>query len=87
MWSRCLAEEGKSIQISSVSVAPGVVDTGMQLEIRSAHPEDFPSLQSFIDLHESGNLSKSETVAKQLLGLVTSHTMEQSGQRFDVREL
>lgn len=87
MWSRCLAEEGKSIQISSVSVAPGVVDTGMQLEIRSAPPEDFPSLQSFIDLHENGNLSKSATVAKQLLGLVTSHTMEQSGQRFDVREL
>ena len=87
MWSRCLAEEGQNDNISSISVAPGVVDTGMQREIRSVPSQDFPSLQTFIDLHEEGHLVSSETVAHQLLDLVTAHTMEQSGLRFDVRDL
>lgn len=87
MWSRCMAEEGRTTNISCISVAPGVVDTGMQLEIRSTPSEDFPSLQSFIDLHEQGQLVASEVVASQLMPLVTGHTMEQSGQRYDVRDL
>jgi benzil reductase ((S)-benzoin forming) len=87
MWSRCVAEEGRESNISSVSVAPGIVDTGMQTEIRSTPAEDFPSLQSFIDLHANGDLARSEDVAAQLMPLVTTHPMEQSGQRFDVREL
>ena len=81
------AEEGRAHNISSIAVAPGVVDTGMQVEIRSTSSEDFPSLQSFIDLHEQGQLVSSEAVADQLIPLVTTHSMEQSGQRFDVREL
>lgn len=87
MWSRCVAEEGRDSNISSVSVAPGIVDTGMQTEIRSTPSEDFPSLQSFIDLHANGDLTRSEDVAAQLMPLVTAHSMEESGQRFDVREL
>ena len=87
MWSRCVAEEGRANKISSISIAPGVVDTSMQKEIRSVPSEDFPSLKTFIDLHENGHLASSETVASQLFPLVTGHTMEQSGLRFDVREL
>lgn len=87
MWARCMAEEGRGNNISCISVAPGVVDTGMQHEIRSTPAEDFPSLQSFIDLHEQGHLVASDTVAGQLMPLITEHSMEQSGQRFDVREL
>ena len=87
MWSRCVAEEGRTNNISSISIAPGVVDTSMQKEIRSVPSEDFPSLKTFIDLYESGHLASSETVASQLFPLVTGHTMEQSGLRFDVREL
>ncbi len=87
MWSRCMAEEGRANNISSISIAPGVVDTSMQKEIRSVPSEDFPSLKTFIDLHENGHLASSETVASQLFPLVTGHTMEQSGLRFDVREL
>ena len=87
MWSRCLAEEGQAVNISSISVAPGVVDTGMQREIRSVAPEDFPSLETFIGLHEDGHLVASDIVAKQLYELVTAHSMDQSGMRFDVRDL
>lgn len=87
MWTRCLADEGASENISAVSVAPGIVDTAMQLAIRSAPPEDFPLLDNFVGYHENGQLSQPEEVAVALFGLITAHTLEQSGQRFDVRDL
>ena len=87
MWTRCLAEEGAQHNITAVSVAPGIVDTGMQTAIRSATPEDFPLLDNFVGYHENGDLSDATTVAKALYNLITAHTEAQSGQRFDVRDL
>ena len=87
MWTRCLAEEGKSDNISAISVAPGIVDTGMQQDIRNSNPEDFPMHQRFVDFKEHGALVAPEIVASQLFELITNQQMEQSGYRFDVREL
>jgi benzil reductase ((S)-benzoin forming) len=87
MWARCLAEEGKVDGITAISIAPGIVDTDMQKEIRSADSENFPSLSSFVGYYEDGDLSNAKDVAKKLLPLITTHSLEQSGQRFDVREL
>ena len=87
MWARCLAEEGKKDGITAISIAPGIVNTDMQKEIRSADSEDFPSLSSFVGYYENGDLSDAKDVAKKLLPLITKHTNEQSGQRFDVRDL
>ena len=87
MWARCLAEEGMKDGITAISIAPGIVNTDMQKEIRSADSEDFPSLSSFVGYYENGDLSDAKDVAKKLLPLITKHTNEQSGQRFDVREL
>ena len=87
MWARCLAEEGKRDGITAISIAPGIVDTDMQKEIRSTNSEDFPSLSSFVGYYEDGELSDAKDVAKKLLSLITTHSIEQSGQRFDVREL
>lgn len=87
MWARCLAEEGMKDGITAISIAPGIVNTDMQKEIRSADSEDFPSLSSFVGYYENGDLSDAKDVANKLLPLITKHTNEQSGQRFDVREL
>lgn len=87
MWARCLAEEGKRDGITAISIAPGIVDTDMQKEIRSADSEDFPLLSSFVGYYENGELSDAKEVAKKLLPLITTHSIDQSGQRFDVREL
>jgi benzil reductase ((S)-benzoin forming) len=87
MWARCLAEEGKADGITAISIAPGIVDTDMQKEIRSTDSENFPSLSSFVGYYEDGDLSKANDVAKKLLPLITTHSVEQSGLRFDVREL
>ena len=87
MWARCLAEEGRDLGISAISVAPGIVDTGMQADIRATTVDDFPLRDTFVHYHASGQLTRAEDVAVQLLNLVLHHTMEQSGERFDVRDL
>lgn len=87
MWSRCLAEEGAKDGITSIAIAPGIVNTDMQLEIRSSSQDDFPMVDSFIGYHQNGDLTRPDDVATKLHSLITSHSMEQSGQRFDVREL
>ena len=87
MWSRCLAEEGANDGITSIAIAPGIVDTDMQLEIRSSSPDDFPMVDSFAGYYRNGDLTDPDDVARKLHPLIVDHTVEQSGQRFDVREL
>jgi benzil reductase ((S)-benzoin forming) len=52
------------------SIAPGVVDTPMQAQIRSTSEEDFPSVQNFKDLHENGDLVSPEIVAEKLAKVI-----------------
>ena len=87
MWARCMAEEGRVHNISAISVAPGIVDTGMKEDIRAADPADFPSHEAFVSYHTDGHLTHPDDVASLLFPLITVHTMQQSGQRFDVRDL
>lgn len=87
MWTRCLAAEGAEMNLSAISVAPGIVDTDMQATIRSAADEDFPLRQNFVGYHEDGQLAQADEVAKKLMSLITEQTMNESGQRFDVRDL
>jgi len=87
MWTRCMASEGSEHNISAVSVAPGIVDTEMQVAIRSAPQEDFPLHDNFVAYKTDGQLTQPEEVADHLFSIVAEHTMNQSGQRFDVRDL
>lgn len=87
MWAKCVAAEGAESNISAIAIAPGIVDTGMQSDIRAANPEHFPAHGDFVSLHTDGHLTQSKDVAEQLCPLILHHSMEQSGQRFDVREL
>lgn len=59
-------------RVSIFSVAPGVVDTQMQGEIRSKPKEAFSQIERFISLKESGNLASPESVAVQLLKIVAT---------------
>ena len=87
MWTKSLSDEGSKHGISAVSVAPGIVDTEMQATIRSASREDFPMVSRFIEFHNNGDLVAPDVVAESLYELMTNHTMDDSGNRFDVREL
>lgn len=48
------------------SIAPGVVDTHMQVQIRSTKEEDFASVENFRALYENGELSSPNEVARKL---------------------
>jgi benzil reductase ((S)-benzoin forming) len=47
-------DEEQGVRICSL--APGVIDTGMQAEIRATPEERFPMRQRFVDLKETGTL-------------------------------
>lgn len=59
------------------SVAPGVVDTEMQQQIRNAKPEAFKSLEKFIQLKAQNELNEPEIVAEKLFEII------QNPSRFD----
>ncbi|RZS96603.1 SDR family NAD(P)-dependent oxidoreductase [Cecembia calidifontis] len=67
------------------SVAPGVVDTDMQSEIRSADEGSFSSLSKFVGLKENNLLSTAEYAAQKLLELIRNPDRFQTVLQ-DVRE-
>lgn len=69
-----------------LSVAPGVVATAMQEEIRATPECDFPDVGRFVELHESGALRTPEDAARDLWSLLARDDLE-SGAVLDLREL
>jgi benzil reductase ((S)-benzoin forming) len=68
------------------SVAPGVVDTGMQAEIRATDLQDFPLREKFNELKRSGQLSTPADAARKVLDYALSDTFGDTPV-VDVREL
>jgi hypothetical protein len=50
-----------------VSLAPGVIDTDMQTEMRSSDSAKFPEVQRFIDMKTSGQLASPQQAAARVL--------------------
>jgi benzil reductase ((S)-benzoin forming) len=73
-------------QVNVFSVGPGIVDTEMQGEIRSANESDFPELQRFIDYKKEGELASPAEVARKL-HYVLEHPKEFSEVCFSLRDL
>ncbi|NEW09441.1 (S)-benzoin forming benzil reductase [Paenibacillus sp. SYP-B3998] len=86
MLTRCVGveQEGQANPVEVYSVAPGVVDTEMQQEIRAASEEDFPQVSRFVQLKEQGDLQTPEATAKQLLRLLRENAFVQ-GEIADLR--
>jgi hypothetical protein len=51
----------------TVSLAPGVIDTDMQAELRNGPPEGFADRGNFVALKESGSLASPAAAARQVL--------------------
>lgn len=68
--SLALEEAARPNGARVVSLAPGVIDTDMQLQLRSADPGRFPERAKFAGLHEEGQLdSPAQAAAKVLKAL------------------
>ncbi|HKT96448.1 MAG TPA: SDR family oxidoreductase [Paraburkholderia sp.] len=68
------------------SVAPGVVDTGMQATIRATSADKFPLRERFEQLKETGQLASPEQAARQLIDYALSDAFGTTPTA-DVREL
>jgi NAD(P)-dependent dehydrogenase (short-subunit alcohol dehydrogenase family) len=68
-----------------LSVAPGVVATDMQEEIRGMSEHEFPEVARFVELHESGELRDARTVAREIWALLERDLA--NGAVLDLREL
>lgn len=67
------------------SIAPGIVDTPMQENIRTTAEENFSRVQDFIQYKSSGELSSPEEVAEKLL-YVIEHEERFNDPVFSVRD-
>lgn len=68
-FTRCLAlDEALKPQGAKVcSLAPGVIDTAMQQQLRGADAAEFPDRQSFVDLKENTQLKSPTEAAHRVL--------------------
>ncbi len=71
MFSRVAAEDLKTLGFSVFSLAPGIVDTEMQAEIRKAEIGNFPALERFLSFKSDGLLSTPGEVAEKIHFLIT----------------
>ena len=69
-FTRCVAlEEEKQPNGARVcSLAPGVIDTDMQVQLRGADAQQFPDRGNFVGLKEKGMLTSPSEAAARVLG-------------------
>lgn len=80
-----LAERGSRCRV--LAVAPGIVETPMQAEIRATAARDFPQVARFHDYFESGALRPPADVAKELWALLERPAPElPNGAVLDLRD-
>jgi benzil reductase ((S)-benzoin forming) len=68
-----------------LSVAPGVVATAMQEQIRAMSADAFPEVAKFVDLHRTGLLREPATVAREIWDLLDRDLA--NGAVVDLRDL
>jgi benzil reductase ((S)-benzoin forming) len=68
-FTRCLALEEALVPNGAkvCSLAPGVIDTDMQVQLRSANGEAFPDRAAFEGLHAQGQLTSPAQAAQRIL--------------------
>ncbi len=71
-FTRCVAleEAGKPNGAKVCSLAPGVIDTDMQVQLRSADASQFPDIGNFIGLKAKGMLTSPEEAAARVLDVL-----------------
>ncbi|NVO19339.1 MAG: (S)-benzoin forming benzil reductase [Bacteroidetes bacterium] len=62
--------------VKIMSLAPGIVDTAMQTQIRHTDINLFPEKDKFLELHSEGRLSTPESVASVIAGSIFNPEIE-----------
>lgn len=82
-----IEQESANYPVDVVSIAPGIIDTGMQETIRSSGEDNFPLLGRFIDYKEQGQLSSAEETASKLIAFMDRDDFRELGPIADIRQL
>ncbi|MEO7643149.1 MAG: SDR family NAD(P)-dependent oxidoreductase, partial [Ramlibacter sp.] len=71
-FTRCvvLEEEGRTNGARLCSLAPGVIDTDLQVQLRGADAGQFPDIGNFIGLKEKGALASPQDAAAMVLAFL-----------------
>ncbi|MCK9687713.1 SDR family NAD(P)-dependent oxidoreductase [Scleromatobacter humisilvae] len=71
-FARALAleEQARPHGARVASVAPGIIDTDMQKQLRGADPQRFPEAAKFDEFHRSGSLDSPATAAAKVIALL-----------------
>ncbi|MDZ5472180.1 (S)-benzoin forming benzil reductase [Bacillus sp. 31A1R] len=88
MFTKTTALEQQSEQSKHVIIgySPGIMDTDMQVEIRSSSKDSFHDIETFKGYKEQGLLRSADVVANALVDLLISGDV-QSGTIYNVNEL
>ncbi|WP_075619569.1 SDR family NAD(P)-dependent oxidoreductase [Paenisporosarcina indica] len=86
-FSRVVAMEQLNAEhpVEIVSIAPGIIDTGMQETIRGSNENAFPLLEKFVDYKEQGLLSTAEQTAQKLISFIDNQDFKEVGPIVDIR--
>lgn len=82
MFYQCINVEFKPDVLLAGSLAPGIVDTDMQLELRSSSEGVLPVREKFQQFHEQGQLASTEKVSQ----FITSVMLDTTDHDFSAKE-
>ncbi|HEY7821249.1 MAG TPA: SDR family NAD(P)-dependent oxidoreductase [Acidimicrobiia bacterium] len=85
-WVRNVgAEQRERGGVRVSAIAPGVVATAMQSQIRETSERDFPNVERFHDLHEEGKLAEPDDAASKIWSAIERGI--ETGSVIDIRDL
>lgn len=78
MFSKVFAEEIKidKTNFKVLSLAPGIIDTGMQVQIRNSKVNGFSNLDRFIEYKKNGDLASAEETASKVIRFVSENELQ-----------
>jgi NAD(P)-dependent dehydrogenase (short-subunit alcohol dehydrogenase family) len=86
MLTRVLAAEQRGDRFRAVTVRPGIIDTGMQEQMRSQPKEVLPGVALFEGFHKGGHLVPPDTTARVIVGKLVVAPVEH-GRTYVYQEL
>lgn len=70
--------QNKNLNINILSLAPGIIDTGMQEDIRRADESNFSNIERFIAYKNNGDLAAPASTANLIAKFISDKTLQEN---------